>query len=126
MGANVSEELPPSLRHKLLREALRAYQKRILAEKTEEPKSPKDIVLRALEDEKGKEILEKAERLYPEATRYALEVIARLIEQKLIKTLDALTLLNLLNKLGVPVKPDIRIKFVKRGKEVSFKEYIED
>jgi len=126
VGANVSEELPPSLRHKLLREALRAYQKRILAEKTEEPKSPKDIVLRALEDEKGKEILEKAERLYPEATRYALEVIARLIEQKLIKTLDALTLLNLLNKLGVPVKPDIRIKFVKRGKEVSFKEYIED
>jgi len=108
---------------------LRAYSNSLKLSKKEEykPQSPREIVMNALSDERGKEILEKATRLYPKATEYALSIIAKLIEQNVIKSLDAVTLLALLNKLGVPVKPDIKIKFVKRGgREVSFKEYIED
>ncbi|RLG87263.1 MAG: hypothetical protein DRO15_05150 [Thermoprotei archaeon] len=122
----MSEELPLSLRQKLLKEMLRAYSSK-LSKKEQKPQSPRDIVMSMLSDERGREILEKATRLYPEATEYALSIIAKLIEQGVIKSLDAITLLTLLNRLGVPVKPDIKIKFVKRGgREVSFKEYVED
>ncbi len=124
----MSEELPPSLRRKLLKEAFRMYMSHTTRSKEQKvhPMSPKELILSKLTDDRGREILEKAESLYPEATEYALAIIAKMIEQGMIKELDAETLLALLNRLGVPVKPDIRIKFVKHGREVSFKEYVED
>ena len=92
-----------------------------------EVKSPKDIVLEHVVDERARELLRQAEEQYPEATNYAISVVAELIKQGVIKEIDGELMLALLNRLGVPVRPEVRIRFVKRGgKEVSLKEYLED
>ncbi len=120
------DELPPSLRKKLLEKAMKLALSKSKEEQMPLPPSPKQLVMNVLVDDRGRELLERAEREYPEATRYAIAVIARLIQAGYIRELDAQTLLLLLNNLGVPIKPEIRIKFVKKGKEVSLKEYLED
>ena len=120
------EELPPSLRKKLLEKAMKMIIDKSRAKQEYVPPSPREMVLNVLADERARELLERAEREYPEATRYAISVIARLIQAGYVRELDAETLLILLNNLGVPIRPEIRIKFVKKGKEVSLKEYLED
>ncbi len=122
----MSEDLPLSLRMKLYSKYLK-----MLKEKEEhdrgEVKSPKDIVLEHVVDERARELLRQAEEQYPEATNYAISVVAELIKQGVIKEIDGELMLALLNRLGVPVRPEVRIRFVKRGgREVSLKEYLED
>jgi len=122
----MSEDLPLSLKMKLYSKYLK-----MLKEKEErgreEVKSPKDIVLEHIVDERAHELLRQSEEQYPEATNYAISVIAELIKQGVIKEIDGELMLALLNRLGVPVRPEVRIRFVKRGgREVSLKEYLED
>ncbi len=120
----MTEELPPSLRMKLYAKYLKMAKKK---EEEKQPKSPKDIVLEKIVDDRALEILKLAEEQYPEATNYAISVIAELVKQGVITEIDGETMLVLLNRLGVPVRPEIRIRFVKRGgKEVSLKEYLSD
>lgn len=122
----MAEELPPSIKMKLYSKYLKMLKAK--EEKVEEkPRSPKEIVLEAIIDSRARELLEQAEELYPEATSYAVSVIAELIRQGVIKEIDGELMLALLNRLGVPIKPELRIRFIKRGgKEVSLKEYLED
>ncbi len=120
----MAEELPPSLRMKLYAKYLKMAKKREEEEKT---KSPKDIVLEKIVDNRALEILKLAEEQYPEATNYAISVIAELVKRGVINEIDGETMLVLLNRLGVPVRPEIKIRFVKRGgKEVSLKEYLSE
>ncbi len=121
------EELPPTLKMKLYSRILRRLSES--QKEKEEPKeqiSPRKIVEQVLADEKAKEFLERAYREYPDATDYAVSVIAELIKRGYIKEIDGVLMLQLLNRLGVPIRPEMRIRFVKRGgKEVSLKEYLE-
>jgi len=119
------EEIPLSMRRKLLQ-----YMKKKLLEKSKEevtpkPKSPKDIVYGALEDDRAREILELVKEQYPEAYDYVIETLARLIEGGAITSLDGYTLYNILLQLGLNIRLPLRIKFVKKGKTVDIKEYLE-
>lgn len=120
------EDIPLSMRKKLLE-----YMKRKLIEKSKEetlpkPRSPKEIVYNALEDEKAKEILELAKEQYPEAYDYVLEILAKLIERGIVSSLDGYTLYNILLQLGLNIRLPIRIRFVKKGKTVDIKEYLKE
>lgn len=122
----MAEELPPSIKMKLYSKYLKMLKAKE-AKVEEKTRSPKEIVLEAIIDSRARELLEQAEKLYPEATSYAVSVIAELIRQGVIKEINGELMLALLNRLGVPIKPELRIRFVKRGgKEVSLKEYLED
>jgi len=86
---------------------------------------PEKLVWSLLSDEKAVELMRKAKTLYPGKYEYAIRVLAYLIQRGQLKELDGYTTLVLLNRLGIPVKPDLRIRFVKHGKEVDMKEYLE-
>ena len=120
------EGIPLSMRKKLLECMRRKLLEKAREETLPKPKSPKEIVYNALEDEKAKEILELAKEQYPEAYDYIIEVLAKLIEKGIITSLDGYTLYNILLQLGVNVRLPIRIKFVKKGKTVDIKEYLKD
>ncbi len=122
------EELPPTLKMKLYSRILRKLseaQKEREVQKQQQV-SPRKIVEQVLVDEKAKEFLERAYREYPDAADYAVSVIAELVRKGYIKEIDGVLMLQLLNRLGVPIRPEMKIRFVKRGgKEVSLKEYLE-
>ncbi len=123
----MSEELPLSLQKKLLEKMMKAAaMKEAAATQPSRPQTPWEIVKSALSDERAKELLEQAREEYPEAAEYAVSVIAQLVQRGALKEIDGATLLTLLRRLGVPIRPRIRIRFVKDGKEVSMKEYLED
>ena len=121
------EDLPLSLRKKLVE-----MQRRMLAESSrkaedrEKPKSPMEIVKSLLEDEKAREVLEHAMAQYPEATEYAVGVIAELARRGRITSLDGYLLYRLLLALGIPVRLPSKIKFVRKGREVDVREYLEE
>jgi len=122
-----NEDIPLSFKKKMIEMQKRMFIKRLMEEAKAKSKerSPREIVLNALEDERAKEILELAEEQFPEATEYAISVIARVILSGKLKSIDAYLLYELLHALGVPVRIPTRIKFVKKGKEVDLKEYLE-
>jgi hypothetical protein len=120
----VSSELPESLKKKMLekimREALSARRK-----EEEKKEDPEKIVWSRLSDEKARELMYKAKIQYPELYPYAVKVFYELIVSGKIGEFDGYTTLILLHRLGIPVKPDIRLRFVKHGKEVDLKDYTE-
>lgn len=123
----MSEELPENLRKKLLEKYMRRIvesQKKIV-EKGVESVDPEKVVWSRLADEKARELMYKAKKLYPQLYPYAVKVFYELIRTGKVSEFDGYLTLLLLNRLGIPVKPDIRLKFVKHGKEVSFREYAE-
>ncbi len=121
------EELPPTLKMKLYSKILRRLsESQKEKEVQKEQISPRKIVEQVLVDEKAKEFLERAYREYPDAADYAVSVIAELVRKGYIREIDGVLMLQLLNRLGVPIRPEMKIRFVKRGgKEVSLKEYLE-
>ncbi|OYT40945.1 MAG: hypothetical protein B6U89_00495 [Desulfurococcales archaeon ex4484_58] len=118
----MAEELPESLKMKLLKKWM-SEQRRV--KEKESSVDPEKIVWEKLVDDRARELMSKAKHLYPDRYRYVIDILYRLIIEGSIKELDGYTTLLILHRLGVPVKPDLKIKFVKRGKEVDFKEYVE-
>ena len=122
------EDLPPTLKMKLYSRILRKISeaKREEELRKKEQESPRKIVEQVLADSKAREFLDRAFREYPEAAEYAVSVIAQLVKRGIIKEIDGVLMLELLNRLGVPIRPEMKIRFVKRGgKEVDLKEYLE-
>jgi hypothetical protein len=123
----MSEELPEHLKKKLLEKYMKKIveSQRRIEERREERVDPEKIVWSKLADEKARELMYKAKKLYPQLYPYAIKVFYELLKSGKVDEFDGYLTLLLLNRLGIPVKPDIRLKFVKHGKEVSFKEYAE-
>ncbi len=122
------EDLPPTLKMKLYSKILRRISeaKREEELRKKEQENPRKIVEQVLADSKAREFLDRAFREYPEAAEYAVSVIAQLVKRGIIKEIDGVLMLELLNRLGVPIRPEMKIRFVKRGgKEVDLKEYLE-
>ncbi len=116
----MAEELPESIRAKMIKKIMKNLAKK------EESKSIKleDYVLSRLSDERARELLEKTKSLYPQAYPYVIALFYKLLEKRVVEELDGYTVYTVLQRLGIPVKPDLRIRFVKHGKEVDFKEYV--
>ncbi len=119
----MAEELPEHLRIKLMKKFMIEASKRV-SEKEEKKTDPEKIVWEKLSDEKAKELMYKAKTLYPNRYPLVIQVFYALLQQGKIKEFDGYTTLVLLHRLGVPVKPDLRIRFVKHGKEVDMKDYL--
>ena len=119
----MAEELPEHLRIKLMKKFMIEASKKV-SEKEEKKTDPEKIVWEKLSDEKAKELMYKAKTLYPNRYPLVIQVFYALLQQGKIKEFDGYTTLVLLHRLGVPVKPDLRIRFVKHGKEVDMKDYL--
>ncbi len=122
------DDLPPTLKMKLYSKIIRRISEaqKEKEQREEQTLSPRKIVEQVLVDEKAREFLERALKEYPEAAEYAINVIAELVKRGYIREIDGVLMLQLLNRLGVPIRPELKIRFVKRGgKEVSLKEYLE-
>jgi len=119
----VAEELPEHLRIKIL--------KKMISKSMDKRSSPSDevdiekIVWDKLVDDKARELMGKARSLYPDKYMFVLRVFYELIRNNSVKEFDGYTTLVLLHRLGVPVKPDMRIKFIKDGREVDMREYLD-
>lgn len=119
------EDLPESV----LMEKMKKYMKMIAHQQQKEQKQipsedPEKVVLSKASDEKAAELLKKLKLLYPEVYRVIIPELYRLLQTGVLKELDGLTVYSIIRRLGLDIKPDIKIKFVKHGKEVEFKEYI--
>lgn len=124
----LSEDLPDSLKLKILKKWISESGKSSAA-KESSSKSTVDlerIVYSKIVDDRGLELIKKVKQLYPEIYPTVLTILHDLINKGVVNELDGYTLYVLFNKyLNIPVKPDIRIRFVKHGKEVDLKEYLE-
>ncbi|WP_227410845.1 hypothetical protein [Thermosphaera chiliense] len=123
----MSEDLPVELRMKLYKKYLAK-----LANKNENSVSakesvredPEKVVQSKLSDERAEEIMEKIKIKYPEIYDLLVKELYRAIKQGVVSELDGLTLLSIAHSIGLDIRPDLRIRFVKNGKEVDMKEYL--
>jgi hypothetical protein len=120
----LSDELPDELKLKMLRKLMQSQ-----ASKRDEKQAlledPEKIVYRKLSDDRALELVEKAKQLYPSEYQIVVKVLYELVKRGVVEKLDGLSVLAVLKRLGLDVKPDLRIRFVKRGKEVGLDEYVE-
>jgi hypothetical protein len=120
----LSDELPDELKLKMLRKLMQSQ-----ASKRDEKQAlledPEKTVYSKLSDDRALELVEKAKQLYPSEYQIVVKVLYELVKRGVVEKLDGLTVLAVLERLGLNVKPDLRIRFVKRGKEVGLDEYVE-
>ncbi|MEM0377760.1 MAG: hypothetical protein QXP68_01010 [Thermosphaera sp.] len=122
----MSEDLPVELRLKLYRKYLTKLGSKgeDTVKKEEDKEDPEKKVWSALSDERAQEIMSKIKMKYPEVYDLLIRELYKAIRQGVIEKLDGLTLLSIARGIGLDIKPDLRIKFVKNGKEVDMKEYL--
>jgi len=119
----VSDELPEYLKLKILKKWM--SEAKHTTTNSQQQADPEKLVWSKLSDDRAVELLSKVKELYPEAYPTVIRVFYELLSRGLVSELDGYTVYSVLQKLGIPVKPEVRIKFVKHGKEVSMKEYLE-
>ncbi|MFQ6011811.1 MAG: DNA-binding protein [Nitrososphaerales archaeon] len=91
------------------------------AKKAPEPQkmSPREILLSALFD-RGDEVLDTAERTFPEQTRQIIDRLAELIEKGMLtEKISGGQLLGLFRRLGLRVSMNTQILVEEKGKMVS-------
>lgn len=127
MFSDLSEDLPESLKKRILKKWISNSKRIDESNKSSiEAVNIEKIIYDKLIDERAVELLNKVKILYPDKYPVVLKILYELINKKVISELDGYTVYIILNNyLNIPVKPDIRIKFIKRGKEVDLKEYLE-
>jgi len=119
----VSDELPEHLKLKILKKWI--SEAKPATTSSQQQGDPEKLVWSKLSDDRAVELLSKVKELYPEAYPAVIRIFYELLTRGLVSELDGYTVYSVLQRLGIPVKPEVRIKFVKHGKEVSMKEYLE-
>jgi hypothetical protein len=71
------------------------------------------------------ELLDKIKLKYPEIYSVLISELYRAIKSGKIASMSGALVYNIITMLNLDVKPDLKIKFVKRGREVSLRDYIE-
>jgi predicted Fe-S protein YdhL (DUF1289 family) len=123
----VSDDLPVELKMKLYRKYLAklANKDEVSASAKEAVREdPESVVWSKLSDDRAQEIMEKIKIRYPEVYDLIVKELYRAIKQGIVHELDGLTLLSIARNIGLDIRPDLRIRFVKNGKEVDMKEYL--
>jgi len=120
----LSEELPDTLKLKLLKRAFHQVLKG-----RERPLETLDVNLEkyvyAKSDEKAVELLGKIKLKYPEIHDELIRELYNALKSGKISSINGTLIYNIINMLNLDVKPDIRIKFIKHGKEVNLKDYLD-
>jgi len=122
----VSDELPESLRMRLYKKYVSMLAAKNTVDKSSEPReNPEEVVWSRLSDERAQELMTKLKALYPDIYKPLIQELYRLIKSNALRELDGLTVYSIIRSLGLDIKPELRIKFVKDGKEVDMNEYLE-
>jgi len=122
----VSDELPESLRMRLYKKYVSMLAAKNTADKSSEPReNPEEAVWSRLSDDRAQELMTKLKALYPDIYKPLIQELYRLIKSNALRELDGLTVYSIIRSLGLDIKPELRIKFVKDGKEVDMNEYLE-
>jgi len=79
----------------------------------------------AKSDEKAVELLGKIKLKYPEIHDELIRELYNALKSGKISSINGTLIYNITNMLNLDVKPDIRIKFIKHGKEVDLKDYLD-
>lgn len=123
----VSNEIPDEIKLKIMSKWLsRVESSKNSVEKNTDRKAIESYVWSKLSDDRAVEFLEKTKSLYPSHYPQVIEIFYHLLSKGIVKELDGYTVLMILRKLGLEIKPDIRVRFVKDGKEVDLKEYLKN
>jgi hypothetical protein len=115
----MSEEIPEHLKLKIYRKLMTQ-----ISQQKQQAEDPEKIVYSKLADEKAVELMNKLKTKYPDVYRTLVNELYRAIKNNVISEIDGYTLYQLFQTLGLDIKPDLRIKFIKHGKEVDLKDYL--
>lgn len=108
-----SDELPDYIKLKLYKKLV----SRATNTKEQQEENPEKIVYSKLADDKAVELMNKLKAKYPEIHKTLIEELYKAIKNNIISIIDGYTIYELFNALGLDIRPDIRIKIVKHGKE---------
>jgi DNA-binding TFAR19-related protein (PDSD5 family) len=122
----LTEDLPESIVMQKMKKYMKMIAQHQKEAKKEPGEEPEKVVLSKASDEKAVELLEKLKYMYPDIYRVLIPELYKLLNSGVIKEIDSLTVYTIIRRLGLDIKPELRIKFVKHGKEVDFKEYVGD
>ncbi len=86
-----------------------------------ESKTPRDILVSAL-GYRGLEVLENAERQFPDRTAKAIPRIAAMVSSKELRSVDGGQLLYLLRLMGIYVRMQTSIRVERDGKKLPLSE----
>ncbi|MEM2171310.1 MAG: hypothetical protein QXU03_06125 [Desulfurococcaceae archaeon] len=119
----MSDELPDTIRFKLYKKVLSHV---IMHQKQQDSQQedPEKLVYSKLLDDRAVELLEKLKLKYPDVYKVLVNELYRAIRSGLVSGIDGYTVQGIINALGLNVRPELRIKFVKHGKEVDLKDYL--
>ncbi|MEM3927303.1 MAG: hypothetical protein QXU13_06975 [Desulfurococcaceae archaeon] len=120
----MSEDLPEALRLKLYKKymALLSSSQKTSETTTEDPEK---YVRSKLSDDKAVELMDKLKAYYPDIYMGIIKELYNVLKTGQLKELDGITVYSIIRALGLDIKPDLRIKFVKHGKEVDINEYLD-
>ncbi len=123
----VANEIPDELKLRIINKWLSRAKTRINSgNEGVDIKSIENYVWSKLSDDRAIEFMEKTRMFYPDIYPRVLEIFHSLLQKGFVKELDGYTVLNILRRIGLDIKPEIRIKFVKDGKEVDLREYLKN
>ena len=107
---------------RMMKMASRLYQE----EKPKEPEKPVNVFekIRPYLVDRADEVLDSAKEQYPEEAEIVAKKLLTLIEQGILDKIDGPSLYNLLRNLGLRVKIDTRVMYVKRGESKDLSELI--
>ncbi|MEZ0393828.1 MAG: hypothetical protein ABWK00_02100 [Desulfurococcaceae archaeon] len=120
----MSDELPEELRTKLMKKLMAEAARRARAT-SEQQEDPEKVVRSRLADERAEELHDKVRALYPSFYEPIVRALYDLLKRGAIEEVDGLLVLSIVRRLGLRVTPDLKLRFVKHGKEVDFKDYVE-
>lgn len=118
----MSNDLPEHLKLKLYKKLLKQEHSKKSGEQGEDPEK---VVYSKLTDDRALELMEKVKLKYHEIYRLLIIELYKAIKNKSINEINGLLLYNVISTLGLDIKPEFKLKFVKHGKEVDIKDYIE-
>lgn len=121
----MANDIPDELKLKIMSKWLSSVKpRRDRGEESVDVKNIERVVWSKLSDDRAVEFMEKTKTLYPDLYPRVLEVFHYLLSKGLVRELDGYTVLTVLRRIGLDIKPDIKIRFVKDGKEVDLREYL--
>lgn len=90
----------------------------------ESRENPENVVFSKLVDDRAVELLNKPRLKYPEVYRVLVNELYKAIKNGLLNSIDGTGIYGIIKILGLDIEPDIRLRFIKRGKEVDLKDYL--
>lgn len=119
----MSDELPDYVKLKLYKKVLTQVRQQKQQDQLQQ-EDPEKIVYSKLADERAVELMDKLKSKYPDVYRVVINELYKAIKNGLLSSIDGLTVYGIINTLGLDIKPEIKLKFVKHGKEVDLREYM--